>query len=84
MPHSCNCNHVSGQAETEEDQRHACYMAARATGGPGERIHLIPNYTEENNCRSLAGVPTALDILESALISVENFVRVHKQKEKIR
>lgn len=30
---------------------------------------LISNYTEEDNCRSLAGVRTALDILESALIS---------------
>ena len=58
-------------------------MATRATGGPGERIHLTPYYTE-NNYKSLAGVPTALDILESALISAESFVRVHKQKEKIR
>nr|XP_058956333.1 uncharacterized protein LOC131783583 [Pocillopora verrucosa] len=68
--------------KTEEDQRDACYLAARVTGGPGERTHLISNYTKENNCRSLAVERSALDILESALISAESFIRVHKQKEK--
>ena len=57
-------------------------MAAGVTGGPGERTHLISNYTKENNCRSLAVERSALDILESALISAESFIRVHKQKEK--
>ena len=75
---------MSGQAERgpEEDQRHACYLAAGVTGGPGGRTHLISNYTKENNCRSLAVERSALDILESALISAESFIRVHKQKEK--
>lgn len=68
--------------KTEEDQRHACYLAAGVTGGPGGRTHLISNYTKENNCRSLAVERAALDILESALISAESFIRVHKQKEK--
>ena len=57
-------------------------MAAGVTGGPGGRTHLISNYTKENNCRSLAVERSALDILESALISAESFIRVHKQKEK--
>ena len=57
-------------------------MAAGVTGGPGGRTHLISNYTKENNCRSLEVERSALDILESALISAENFIRVHKQKEK--
>ena len=57
-------------------------MAAMATGDPGERIHLISNFIEENNCRSHAGEWTALNILESASISAESFVRVQKQKEK--
>ena len=57
-------------------------MAARATGGPGGRTHLISNYTEENNCSSLAVERTALAILESALISAEIFIRVRKQRKK--
>ena len=57
-------------------------MAAGVTGGPGGSTHLISNYTKENNCRSLAVERSALDILESALISAESFIRVHKQKEK--
>ena len=68
--------------KTEEDQRDACYLAAGVTGGPGGRTHLISNYTKENNCKSLAVERSALDILESALISAESFIRVHKQKEK--
>lgn len=69
---------MSGKAETEEDQRHTCYMAAEATGGPGERTHLISNYTKENNYKSLAVERAALDTLESPLISAESFIRVHK------
>ena len=57
-------------------------MAARATGGPGGRTHLISNYTEENNCSSLAVERTALAILESTLISAEIFIRVRKQRKK--
>lgn len=78
---SCYNNYVSGKAETEEDQRHTCYMAAEATGGPGGRTHLISNYTKENNYRSLVVERAALDTQESPLISAESFIRVRKQKE---
>ena len=53
-------------------------MAAEATGGLGERTHLISNYAKENNYRSLAVERAALDTLESPLISAESFIRVRK------
>lgn len=68
--------------QTEEDRRKASDMAARATGGAGERTYLISNYINDNNSRSLAVDRTALDILDSALISAESFIRIRKQKEK--
>lgn len=68
--------------KTEEDQRDACGMAARVTDGAGERTHLISNYTEENNNRSITVDRAALDILESALISAESFIQIRKQREK--
>lgn len=68
--------------KTEEDQRNACGMAAQVTGGAGGRTHLISNYTEENNNRSITVDRAALDILESALISAESFIRIRKQREK--
>ena len=68
--------------KTEEDQRNACGMAAQVTGGAGGRTHLISNYTEENNNRSITVDRAALDILESVLISAESFIRIRKQREK--
>ena len=56
--------------------------AASATGGPGERTYFITNYTHENNKTSFAVERTALDILDSALMSAESFIRIRKQQER--
>ena len=56
--------------------------ATSVTGGPGERTYFITNYTHENNKTSFAVERTALDILDSALISAESFIRIRKQQER--
>ena len=66
----------------EEHKKKASDEAGLATGGPGERTYFITNYTHENNEPSFAVERTALDILESALISAESFIRIRKQREK--
>ncbi|KAL9963882.1 hypothetical protein ACROYT_G027435 [Oculina patagonica] len=68
--------------KTEEDKRKAFDRASLATGGPGERTYFIKNYTYKDNKTSFAVEQTALDILDSALLSAESFIRIRKQQEK--
>lgn len=68
--------------KTEDLKKKASDEAGLATGGPGGRKYLITNYTHENNKTSFTVERTALDILDSALISAESFVRICKQKER--
>ena len=68
--------------KTEEDKWKAYDKACLTTGGPGERTYFIANYTPENNQTSFAVERTALDILDSTLLSAESFIRIRKQKEK--
>ena len=68
--------------ETEDLRKKASDQAGLATGGPGGRTYFITNYTRENNKTSLAMERTAFDILESALISAESFIRIRKQRER--
>ena len=66
----------------EEHKKKASDEAGLATGGPGERTYFITNYTHKNNEPSFAVEQTALDILDSALISAESFIRIRKQQER--
>lgn len=68
--------------KSEEVKIKASEQAGLATGGPGGRIYFITNYTHENNNTSFDVELTALDILDSALISAESFIRVRKQQER--
>lgn len=68
--------------KTEDLQKKASDEAGLATGGPGGRTYFITNYTHENNKTSFAVEQTALDILDSALISAESFIRIRKQRER--
>ena len=68
--------------ETEELKKKASDAAGLATGGPGGGTYFITNYTHENNKTSFDVEQTALDILDSALISAENFIRIRKQQER--
>lgn len=68
--------------KTEEDKSKAFDKASEAIGGPGERTHFITNYTHANDKPSFDVEQTALDILDSALLSAESFIRIRKQQEK--
>ena len=68
--------------KTEDLKKKASDEAGLATGGPGGRTYFITNYTHENNKTSFAVERTALDILDSALISAESFIRIRKQRER--
>lgn len=67
---------------TEKLKKKASDEAALATGGPGGRTHFITNYTHENNETSFDVERTALDILDSALLSAESFIQIRRQREK--
>lgn len=68
--------------KAEEVKKKASEEAGLATGGPGGRTYFITNYTHENNKTSFAVERTALDILDSALVSAESFIRIRKQRER--
>ena len=68
--------------KAEEVKEKASEKAGLATGGPGGSTYFITNYTHENNKASFTVERTALDILDSALISAESFIRVRKQQER--
>ena len=68
--------------KTEDLKKKASDEADLATGGPGGRKYFITNYTHENTKMSLAVERTALDILDSALISAGSFIRIRKQRER--
>ena len=60
----------------------ALSFASWTTGSSETRTYLIENYTHENKETSLEVERTALDILECALISAEQFIRIRRQREK--
>ena len=68
--------------KTEDLKQKVSDEAGLATGGPGGRTYFITNYTHDNNKTSFAVERTALDILDSALISAESFIRIRKQQER--
>ena len=70
------------ELEDEEEKDEALRLASMSTGSSETRTYLIENYTHEKKETSLEVERTALDILEYALISAEEFIRIRKQREK--
>ena len=66
----------------KEDVDEALDLAAKATGSSRNRTYLIANYTDDATEQSLEVDRTALDVLDSALLSAERFIQIHKQREK--
>jgi len=66
----------------KEDKDEALDLAAKATGSSSNRTYLIANYTDDAPEQSLEVDRTALDILDSALLSAERFIQTRKQREK--
>ena len=68
----------------EEEKEEAYEQASWATGSSSERTYFISNYLHVDSEQSFEVDRSALDILDSVLISAESFIRIHKQREKIR
>ena len=66
----------------KEDKDEAFDQASWATGSSSERTYFIANYTHADNKESFEVDRTALDILDSVLLSAERFIRIRKQREK--
>ncbi|XP_066025099.1 uncharacterized protein, partial [Pocillopora verrucosa] len=66
----------------EKEKDDAFDQASWATGSPCEKTYFIANYTHVRDKRSDAIDRAALDILDSALLSAERFIRIRKQREK--
>ena len=66
----------------EEEKEEAYEQASWATGSSSERTYFISNYLHVDSEQSFEVDRSALDILDSVLISAESFIRIHKQREK--
>ena len=66
----------------KEDKDEAFDQASWATGSSCEKTYFIANYTHAKDKKSDAVDRAALDILDSALLSAERFIRIRKQREK--
>ena len=79
---SSDCDSLLDMLKTEDLKKKVSDEAGLATGGPGGSTYFITNYTHDNNKTSFAVERTAFDILDSALISAESFIRIRKQQER--
>ena len=70
------------ELKDEEEKGEAFEQASSATGSSSDRTYFIANYLHVDSEQSFEVDRTALDILDSVLISAESFIRVHKQREK--
>ena len=66
----------------EKEKDDAFDQASWATGSSSEKTYFIANYTHAKDKKSDAVDRAALDILDSALLSAERFIRIRKQREK--
>ena len=66
----------------KEDKDEAFDQASEAYGSSSERTFFITNYTHAEVEGSFEADQTALDILDSVLLSAERFIRIRKQREK--
>ena len=68
--------------KTDEDKAAAFEQASWAIGSSTEWTYFIANYIHEHAAQSDEVDHTALDILDSALLSAERFIIIRKQREK--
>ncbi|KAJ7347647.1 hypothetical protein OS493_039785 [Desmophyllum pertusum] len=68
--------------DNPEEKDEAFDQASWATGASGERTYFIANYVNVDAEQSFVVDRTALDILDSVLLSAERFIRIRKQREK--
>ena len=70
---------------TKEDQDAVFNMGQRTTGSSTQTTHFITSYTsyDEHGMMSYEVDRAALHILDSALVSNEQFIQLSKQQEKI-
>ena len=66
----------------KEDMDEIFREASWATGSSSEEIYFIQNYRNLKAEQSKAVDRAAFDILDSALLSAERFIRISKQREK--
>ena len=66
----------------EEYKKEVFEQTSWATGSSRERTYFIANYLRSDSEQSFEVDQVALDILDSALISAESFIRIRKQREK--
>ena len=66
----------------EKEKDDAFEQASGATGSSSEKTYFIANYRHAEEKRSDTVDRTALDILDSVLLSAERFIRIRKQREK--
>ena len=66
----------------EEEKDEAFEQASWATGSARDRTYFISNYLHVDSEQSIEVDRTALDILDSALLSAERFIQIRKQREK--
>jgi len=65
----------------KEEKEEAFEQASWATGSSSERTYFVANYLHVDSEQSFEVDRAALDILDSALLSAESFIRIHKQRE---
>ena len=70
------------QLKEKEYKKEVFEQASWATGSSRERTYFIANYLRSDSEQSFEVDQVALDILDSALISAESFIRIRKQREK--
>jgi len=66
----------------KEEKEEAFEQASWATGSSSERTYFVANYLHVDSEQSFEVDRAALDILDSALLSAESFIRIRKQREK--
>ena len=72
------------ELKDKKDKDEAFDQASWATGSSSERTYFIANYVHVDTEQSFEVDRTALDILDSVLLSAESFIRISKQREKKR
>lgn len=70
------------EIKDEEERDRAFREASSATGSPLDRTFFIANYTQKRNKDSLDTEKKALNIMDTALLSAERFVKIQKLRDK--
>jgi DNA-binding LacI/PurR family transcriptional regulator len=67
--------------KNDDDREIAFREASAATGSPIDRTYFITNYTTQNSGYSLQTEEKAVDIIDTALLSAERYVKIQKLRE---